>query len=46
MSSHYKAMTVRELYRPKDIIPTLFGIICTVALGVFAANFVTFYAGI
>lgn len=44
--SHYKAKTVKELYRPKDILPTIAGVLCTVVLGVLTANFVTFYAGI
>lgn len=44
--SDYVAKSVKELYRLKDIIPTLIGMICAATIGVLAANYFTFYAGI
>lgn len=44
--SHYKHLSVKELYRAKDIVPTLIGVICAIIVGVFVANLVTSYAGI
>lgn len=44
--SDYKQRSVKELYRPKDIIPTVIGVVCAITLGVFVANFATSYAGI
>lgn len=44
--SHYRQLSVKELYRAKDIVPTVIGVICAMTLGVFIANLVTSYAGI
>lgn len=44
--SHYKQRSVKELYRLKDIIPTAIGVVCTITMGIFAANLATSYAGI
>ncbi len=44
--SHYKQKTIKELYRPQDVIPAIVGVICAIALAVFVANFATSYAGL
>jgi len=44
--SHYKERSVKELYRAKDILPTLVGVACAVTIAVFVANFATSFAGI
>lgn len=44
--SHYKERSVKDLYRAKDILPTIVGIACAVTIAVFVANFATSFAGI
>ncbi len=44
--SHYRQKTIKELYRPQDIIPAIIGVICAISFAVFMANFATSYAGL
>ncbi len=44
--SHYRQKTVKELYRPQDVIPAIVGVMCALAVAVLFANFVTSYAGL
>lgn len=44
--THYRQKSVQELYRPKDVIPAIIGVVCAMTAAVLLANFVTSYAGI
>ena len=44
--SHYRQKSVKELYRPQDIIPTVIGVMCVLAVAVMFANFITTYASV
>jgi len=43
---HYQQREVKDLYRPKDVMFAVIGIICAVIAGVSLARFFTGWAGI
>ncbi len=46
MSGHYQQREVKDLYRPKDVMFAVVGIICAVSAGVGLARLFTGWAGI
>ncbi len=46
MSGHYQQREVKDLYRPKDILFTVIGVICAIIAGVSFARFATGWAGL
>ena len=46
MSGHYQQRDLKDLYRSKDIMFTVIGIICTFAAAIWFARFFTGWAGI
>jgi diacylglycerol kinase len=44
--SHYQQREIKDLYRAKDIAPTVVGVICAIAVAVWFARFFTGFAGI
>ena len=44
--SHYHQRELKDLYRPKDMVLTVVGIIGAIALAVWFARFFTGFAGI
>ena len=46
MSSHYQQRELKDLYRPKDVMFTVIGVICAFAVAVWFARFFTGLAGI
>lgn len=44
--SHYQQKEIKDLYRPKDVIFVVIGIICAIVAGVWLARFLTGFAGI
>ena len=44
--SHYHQREIKDLYRPKDVILTVFGIIITMTIAVLVARLFTGYSGI
>lgn len=44
--SHYHQKEVKDLYRAKDIMFTVIGVICAVIAGVSLARYATSWAGI
>lgn len=43
---HYQQREVKDLYRPKDVMFTIIGVICAIIAGVLLARFFTGWAGI
>jgi hypothetical protein len=46
MSGHYQQRELKDLYRPKDVMFTLIGVICAFAFAIWFARFFTGWAGI
>ena len=46
MSGGYQQRDVKDLYRPKDVMFTVIGVICTFVLAILFARFYTGWAGI
>lgn len=46
MSGDYQQRELKDLYRPKDIMFTAIGIVCSFAAAVWFARFFTGWAGI
>ena len=46
MSGHYQQREIKDLYRSKDVMFTVIGVICTFVLAILFARFFTGWAGI